>query len=78
MRPFFWWGLLEKVKDGDLTGSKITEEDFKDKIYPAWKAETDPEWETLTEVERMTAMQKFHGETRMYIFDDESGNQIIP
>lgn len=68
---------LEQVKDGGLTGSKITEEDFKDKIYPAWKAETDPEWETLTEVERMTAMKKFHGETRMYIFD-ESGSQIIP
>ena len=67
-----------KVNDGGLTGSKITEEDFKDKIYPEWKAETDPEWEALTEGERMTAMQKFHGETRMYIFDDESENQIIP
>ena len=72
------WEHLKQVNYGGFTGSKITEEDFKDKIYPAWKAETDPEWETLTEVERMTAMQKFHGETRMYIFDDESGNQIIP
>lgn len=69
---------LEQVKDGGLTGSKITEEDFKDKIYPAWKAEADSEWEALTEVERMTAIKKFHGETRMYIFDDESGNQIMP
>ena len=74
----FGWEQLEQVKDGGLTGSKITEENFKDKIYPAWKAETDPEWEALTEGERMTAMQKFHGETRMYIFDDESGSQIIP
>ena len=71
-----WW-QLEKVKDGGLTGSKITEEDFKDKIYPEWKAETDPEWGALTEGERMTAMKKFHVETRMYIFD-ECGNQIIP
>ena len=71
-----WW-QLEKVNDGGFTGSKITEEDFKDKIYPAWKAETDPEWEALTEGERMAAMQKFHGETGMYIFN-ECGNQIIP
>ena len=71
-----WW-QLEKVNDGGFTGSKITEEDFKDNIYPAWKAETDPEWEALTEGERMAAMQKFHSETGMYIFD-ECGNQIIP
>ena len=71
-----WW-QLEKVKDGGLTGSKITEEDFKDKIYPRWKAKTDSKWEALTEGERMTAMQKFHSETGMYIFD-ECGNQIIP
>ena len=71
-----WW-QLEKVNDGGFTGSKITEEDFKDKIYPAWKAETDPEWEALTEGERMAAMQKFHSETGMYIFN-ECGNQIIP
>ena len=74
----FGWEQLEQVKDGGLTGSKITEENFKDKIYPAWKAETDPEWEALTEGERMTAMQKFHGETRMYVFDDRWENQIIP
>ena len=71
-----WW-QLEKVNDGGFTGSKITEEDFKDKIYPAWKAETDPEWEALTEGERMTAMQKFHGETGVCIYD-KSRNQIIP
>ena len=72
-----WW-QLEKVNDGGFTGSKITEEDFKDKIYPAWKAETDPEWEALTEGERMAAMQKFHGETGVCIYDDKSRNQIIP
>ena len=71
-----WW-QLEKVNDGSFTGSKITEEDFKDKIYLEWKAETDPEWEALTEGERMTAMQKFHGETGVCIYD-KSRNQIIP
>ena len=71
-----WW-QLEKVNDGGFTGSKITEEDFKDKIYPEWKAETDPEWEALTKVEKMAAMQKFHVKTGMYIFD-ECRNQIIP
>lgn len=71
-----WW-QLEKVNDGGFTGSKITEEDFKDKIYLEWKAETDPEWEALTEGERMTAMQKFHGETGVCIYD-KSRNQIIP
>ena len=73
----FGWEQLEQVKNGGLTGSKITEENFKDKIYPAWKAETDPEWEALTEGERMTAMQKFHGETGVCIYD-KSRNQIIP
>ena len=71
------WRQLEKVKDGDLTGSKITENDFKNKIYPKWKAETDSEWEALTEGERMTAMQKFHGETGVCIYD-KARNQIIP
>ena len=73
----FGWEQLEQVKNGGLTGSKITEENFKDKIYPAWKAETDPEWEALTEGERMTAMQKFHGETGVCIYD-KARNQIIP
>ena len=71
-----WW-QLEKVNDGGFTGSKITEEDLKDKIYPEWKAETDPEWEALTEGERMTAMQKFHDETGMYILNERE-EQIIP
>ena len=71
-----WW-QLEKVKDGGLTGSKITEEDFKDKIYPEWKAETGSEWEALTEGERMTAMKKFHDETGMYILNKWK-EQIIP
>ena len=68
---------LEQVKDGGLTGSKITENDFAYKFYPKWKAETDPEWEALAEGERMTAMQKFHGETGVCIYD-KSRNQIIP
>ena len=72
------WRQLEKLNDGGFTGSKITEKDFKDNIYPEWKAETDPEWEALTEGERMTAMQKFHGETGMYVFDGRWENQIIP
>ena len=87
-----WW-QLEQVKDGRLTGSKITEEDFKDKIYPEWKAKTDSEWkaktdseweaktdsewEALTKAEKMAAMQKFHGETGVCIYD-KSRNQIIP
>ena len=71
------WRQLEKVKDGDLTGSKITENDFKNKIYPKWKAETDSEWEALTEGERMDVMEKFHYETGVYIFN-EWETQIIP
>lgn len=71
-----WW-QLEKVKDGGLTGSQITENDFAYKFYPAWKAETDSKWGALTEGERMTAMQKFHGETGVCIYD-KARNQIIP
>ena len=71
-----WW-QLEKVKDGGLIGSKITIYDFKDKIYPEWKAETDSKWGALTEGERVIAIQKFHDETGMYVFN-ECGNQIIP
>ena len=73
----FGWEQLEQVKDGGLTGSKITEEDFKDKIYPEWKAETGSEWEALTESERMTAMKKFHDETGVYILNKWK-EQIIP
>ena len=62
-----WW-QLEQVNDGGLTGSKITEEDFKDKIYPEWKAETDPEWGALTRAVRSTVMKKFHSETGLYIY----------
>ena len=54
------WEQLKQVKDGGLTGSQITEDDFKDKIYPEWKAEADSEWETLTEGERRAVMKKFH------------------
>ena len=79
-----WW-QLKQVKDSGLTGSQITEDDFADKFYPEWKAEADSEWkaeadsewEALTKAEKMAAMQKFHSETGMYIFD-ECGNQIIP
>ncbi len=72
------WRQLEKVNDGGFTGSKITEEDFKDKIYPKWKAETDPEWEVLTKDEKMAAMQKFHDQTGIYIFSGNGRSQIIP
>ena len=71
-----WW-QLEKVKDGGLIGSKITIYDFKDKIYPEWKAETDSKWGALTEGERVIAIQKFHDETGVCIYD-KYGNQIIP
>lgn len=71
------WRQLEKVKDGGLTGSKITEEDFKDKIYPEWKAKSDSEWGALIEVGRMATMKKFHYETDIYIFI-EWKTQIIP
>ncbi|WP_234404741.1 pentapeptide repeat-containing protein [Neisseria elongata] len=71
------WEQLEQVIDGGLTGSKITEEDFKDKIYPEWKAETDPEWGALTEGERIDAMKKFHDETGMYILNERE-EQIMP
>ena len=71
------WEHLKQVSYGDLTDSQITEDDFADKFYPEWKAETDPEWEALTEGERMTAMQKFHGETGMYILNERE-EQIIP
>ncbi|MBM7065809.1 pentapeptide repeat-containing protein [Neisseria elongata] len=81
-----WWRKLEQVKDGGLTGSKITEEDFKDKIYPEWKAKTDSEWEAktdseweaLTKAEKMAAMQKFHDQTGIYIFSGNGRSQIIP
>ena len=71
------WEHLKQVNDGGFTGSKITEEDFKDKIYPKWKAKTDSEWETLTEVERRAVMKKFHDATGVYIYKG-FGNQIIP
>ena len=71
------WEHLKQVSYGGLTDSQITEDDFADKFYPEWKAETDPEWEALTEGERMTAMQKFHGETGMYILNERE-EQIIP
>ena len=71
-----WW-QLKQVNGGDLTGSKITENDFKDKIYPEWKAETDPEWGALTEGERIDAMKKFHDETGMYILNERE-EQIMP
>ncbi|SQH49626.1 Type III effector pipB2 [Neisseria elongata subsp. glycolytica] len=62
------WEHLKQVICGGLTGSQIIEDDFADKFYPEWKAETDSEWETLTEVERRAVMGKFHDETGMYIY----------
>ena len=65
-----WWEL-EKVKDGGLTGSQITENDFADKFYPAWKAEADSEWEALTGFQRMAVMKIFLNETKMYVSREE-------
>jgi len=65
------WEQLKQVNDGSLTGSKITEGDFKNKIYPGWKAKINSEWEAVTEVERMAVMQRFHDETKMYVFREE-------
>ncbi len=70
------WEQLKQVNDGGLTGSKITEDDFKDKIYPGWKAKTDSEWDALTEAERMDVMQIFHDETKMYVSIEEE--QVMP
>ena len=71
------WEQLKQVNDGGLTGSKITEDDFKDKIYPGWKAKTDSEWDALTKVEKMAVMKKFHDGTGMYILNERE-TQIIP
>lgn len=71
-----WW-QLKQVNGGGLTGSKITENDFKDKIYPKWKEETDSKWEALTEFERRVVMKNFHYETGVHVFD-KWGKQIIP
>lgn len=72
------WRQLEKVKDGGLTGSKITTYHFADKFYPEWKAETGSEWGALTKAEKMAAMKKFHDKTGIYIFDENGRSQIIP
>ena len=72
------WRQLEKVKDGGLTGSKITTYHFADKFYPEWKAETDSKWGALTKAEKMAAMKKFHDKTGIYIFDENGRSQIIP
>ena len=73
------WERLKRIICHQIfTGSKITENDFEDKIYPKWKAETDPEWEVLTEGERMDVMKKFHYKTGVYIFSGNGRSQIIP
>ena len=60
-----------------LFSASITILDFVKSVYPDWKGENDPEWEVLTEVERMKAMRQFCDETDMLIFD-KSGTQIMP
>ena len=62
------WMQLEEADNLYLVDSKITTYDFADKFYPEWKAETDSEWETLTEGERRAVMKKFHYETGIYIY----------
>ncbi|MBF1292700.1 MAG: pentapeptide repeat-containing protein [Neisseria sp.] len=69
------WTQLRK--SGWKGNVKITMKDFINNIYPDWKKENDPEWEALTEVERMKAMRQFCDETGMLIFD-KSGTQIMP
>jgi hypothetical protein len=76
-RCYLFWEELEQVKNVNRMGSKINTDDFAYKFYPKWKAETDPEWETLTEGERIDAMKKFHDETGMYILNERE-EQIIP
>lgn len=71
------WMQLEEADNLYLAGSKITTYDFAGKFYPEWKAETDSKWEALAKVEKMAAVQKFHGETGVCIYD-KSRNQIIP
>ena len=65
------WRQLEKLNDGGLTGSQITENDFAYKFYPAWKAEADSEWEALTGFQRMAVMKIFLNETKMYVSREE-------
>ena len=65
------WRQLKQVKDGGLTGSQITEDDFADKFYPEWKAEADSEWEALTGFQRMAVMQIFLSKTKMYVSREE-------
>ena len=73
------WEQLERlIHKSGLTGSKIDSCFFGRNLYPKWKAETDPEWEVLTGIEKMDAMEEFHGETGMYIFDENGRSQIIP
>lgn len=74
---YLFWEELEQVKNVNRMGSKINIDDFAYKFYPKWKAETDSEWEALTEGERMDVMEKFHYETGVYIFN-EWETQIIP
>ena len=71
---FAWWRIKESKS---LKSAAITEHDFIKSIYPSWKKENDPEWETLTDEEQTKAMQKFCDETGMLIFD-KSGTQIMP
>ena len=73
-----WERIKRSIYHQIFTGSKITENDFADKFYPEWKAETDSKWGALTKAEKMAAMQKFHDQTGIYIFSGKGGSQIIP
>ena len=74
---YFNW-LQLKNSMAQLFYVKITAYDFIKKIYPDWKKENDPEWEALTVVEQIKAMQKFCDETGMLIFDEDGEQQIMP
>ena len=71
----FDWEQLKASKE--LSGVRITVNDFISKIYSDWKKENDPEWEALKDEEQTKAMQQFCDQTKMLIFDDV-GNQIMP
>jgi pentapeptide repeats protein len=65
-----WEQLEGLIHKSGLTGSKIDSYFFGRNLYPKWKAETDPEWEVLTGIEKMYAMEEFHDETGMYILNE--------
>ncbi|OFN79350.1 hypothetical protein HMPREF2572_06985 [Neisseria sp. HMSC064E01] len=72
----FDWEQLKASKE--LSGVRITVNDFISKIYSDWKKENDPEWEALTNEKQTKAMQQFCDETKMLILNEYGTQQIIP